>query len=178
MDLNDQIMKQTQSTNKRIENFLSNINHRIKTPISSLGTEFFNIDEFNGKILDSLMMDFDTPKAINHLLNTIDHIYHDNFNYSNLAEIRSLVSTFLFSLGLNFQKNVLENNSGSISQSSNFVESIIQIRNEIRQIAQTVDKPTRIQLFKLSDKIRDQYMPNLKVKLEDLPDSKVKWDFI
>jgi cysteinyl-tRNA synthetase len=95
-----------------------------------------------------------------------------------LAEIRSLVSTFLFSLGLNFQKNVLENNSESISQVSNFVESVIQIRNKIRQIAMTVDKQTKIQLFKLSDKIRDQYMPNLKVKLEDLPDSKVKWDFI
>jgi hypothetical protein len=71
------------------------------------------------------MMNFDIPKAINHLLNSIDHIYHNNFNYSNLAEIWSIVSTFLFSLGLNFQKNVLENNSESISQVSNFVESII-----------------------------------------------------
>jgi cysteinyl-tRNA synthetase len=178
MELNDQIMKQAQSTNKRIENFLSNINYHIKkfSLSSNDNLESFDTNELYKKLLYNLEMDFDTPKAIGLLLNLIDHIYEHGFNYSNLAEIQSLVSTFLFSLGLNFHKNVLEN-LGEY-QVNDFVESIIQIRNEIRQLAQSVDKPIKIQLFKLSDKIRDQYMPNLKVKMEDLPDSKVKWNYI
>jgi cysteinyl-tRNA synthetase len=49
-----------------------------------------------------------------------------------------------------------------------FVEAIIEIRNQIRDIALTEgNKETKIKLFKLADSIRDDKLKSLGIKLED-----------
>lgn len=171
MDLNDQIIKYGQNMNKRFSNFINNLDYHIKSSNSS-SLNYFDITKLNDDLVQVLNNDFDTPEALKLLSQSIDQINKTNFEYNNLDQIKILFSTFLSGLGLVYQKVENENWSDNYNQ---IIETIIEIRKEIKQLALTADKPTKVNLFKLSDKIRDQYMPNLKIKLEDLPDNKVKW---
>lgn len=174
MDLNDQIIKYGQVTWSRIKNFMINLDTNIKNP-NKTSNEFafaFALDDVKEKLNIFLSDDFNTPEAIKLITNTIDTMYEGKFAYTNLTDIHNFFSNFLKILGLD-NKKIVENFSSDITPG--LVDTIGQIRNDIKQIAKSVDKETKDKLFALTDKIRDEYLPNVHIKLEDLPDGKTQW---
>ncbi len=171
MDLNEDLIKYGQTLNKRFGNFLINLKYQIKN------SEFFeHVDTFDTvKVYDELnellTNDFNTPDVLKMLSNSIDNVYKNKLKFKNLIQIYEMFSKFFTDLGLDYQK--LENNNDY--KYEKIIETIINIRSEIKQLAVSVDKSTKTQLFKLTDKIRDQILPDLEVKLDDLPNNKTKW---
>ncbi len=172
MDLNEDICKYGQVTWGRIKSFLFNLDTQIKSNLLTGSANTFDINLVEAEFNKLLADDFNTPEAIKLITSTIDTIYSNKFAYSNLAEIYQLFSTFLNILGMDKQNSVQEN---STAQSAGLVDTICQIRNEIKAIAKTVDKETKVKLFGISDNIRDKYLPNAHVKLEDLPNGQIQW---
>ncbi len=172
MDLNEEICKYGQATWGRIRSFLFNLDTQIKSNLSAGSNDIFDVDLVEVEFIKLLADDFNTPEAIKLITRTIDTINSNKFGYSNLAEIYQLFSTFLNVLGMDRQKSVYKN---STAQSAELVDIICQIRNKIKTIAKTVDKETKAKLFGISDNIRDKYLPNAHVKLEDLPNGQVQW---
>ncbi len=175
MDLNEDLVNYGKTLNKRFANFLVNVNYEIKNMDSNnKPTNMFGINKLNEEFNSLLSNDFNTPEALKLLLNSIDQIYGQKLQYNNLVEIYELFSTFFSGLGFNYQ-NLDQYND---IKYNNLVDTIINIRGQIKQLAGSVDKSTKIELFKLTDKIRDQILPELNIKLDDLPNNKTKWYWV
>ncbi len=172
MDLNDSICKYGQVTWGRIRSFLFNLDTQIKSNLSNGCANVFDVNLIEIEFNKLLANDFNTPEALKLITSTIDTIYSNKFAYSNLAEIYQLFSTFLNVLGMDRQNSVQEN---CTAQSTGLVDTICQIRQDIKQLVKLVDKETKAKLFALSDKIRDEYLLEQKVKLEDLPNGQFQW---
>lgn len=174
MDLNEEIIKYGQSMWSRIKNFIINLETNMKSNNSDTDKPEYNISQVEDQFNKLLSDDFNTPEAIKLISNTIDTINQDKFGFANLAEIHEFFSNFLKIFGLD-NKKIVDNIYQSVTPG--LVDTIGQIRNDIKQLAKSVDKETKAKLFALTDKIRDEYLPNINIKFEDLPDGKFQWYF-
>ena len=160
MDLNNELIQYGVHLNKRFSNFLNSQKQNTNK------TEQLNIDKLKNELSDLLNNDFNMPEALKLLNSTIEQIYKNNFEYMNLNQIYEYIFTFLSNFGLIYKK---------IEINLDFINTIVEIRKEIKEIAQNADKLTKIKLFTLSDKIRDEYLEKLHVKLEDLPNNQIRF---
>ena len=129
------------------------------------------IDETKLKVDEFLIDDFNTPEAINNLLNLVKliNIYiREKYNIFIVKKAVNLIKKYLFILGINFNNNKDKNTNIILDKFCDF-------RNEIKKYA---FENKQFNLLKLTDNIRDNIMPNLNVIFEDTSKTSSSWRYI
>lgn len=142
-------------------------------------------EEMKKNIHFHLSNDFDTPQALNLLLDIISEsnsylnlfIHHQN-NHPNhpsfflLNSISEYIQNFCsLYFGLSFEE-LSSNVSQDQQVSHQLIETLIDFRNTVRNYARKKENPSKY--FQLCDEIRDKQLPNLGFILEDTPTT-TKW---
>jgi cysteinyl-tRNA synthetase len=147
-------------------NYALSIEKRLFTAFKNLESEMNKndsvqtFDEYDKRIKNHFDNNFDTPNVFRELLKFIDEAYKTNSKDLYLSYYMFL-KKWLDILGIEYSISTTE-------KVDEFVEAIIEIRNQIRDIALTEgNKETKIKLFKLADSIRDDKLKSLGIKLED-----------
>ena len=138
-------------------------------------------------VREALLDDFDTPLAIQHLIELVraTNKYVDNISgtsaFPSTALLRSVamyITTILKVFGLipsSIELGFPLENSSKESTLTPFLDAISTFREQVRIAAMSNDSKAILQL---ADALRDEIMPELGVRLEDIgtgKDSKCVW---
>lgn len=173
-NLTEETIQTAKSYHENIKNFVVNLNYYEKTlKLNSLNNEISNKNEYESyynEILSNLDNNFNTHEVFKILFEMVNKVNKDFIeNKLLLSQIENIKKTIHFVInifGLKFdQIENINNNNNDIGQ---YIESIIEIRNDLRNLAKNEkDKEFKKKLFSLTDKIRDKVLPDLGVTLED-----------
>ena len=136
--------------------------------------DFYLLNKINDtqvKVDEYLLDDFNTPEAINNLLDLVKliNVYlRDKYNIFIVKKAINLIKKYLLTLGINFNNNK-DKNTNSI------LDKFCDFRNEIKKYA--FDNK-QFNLLKLTDDLRDNIMPNLNVIFEDTSKISSSWRYI
>lgn len=130
-----------------------------------------SINDFKEKIKEKLSDNFNTKETVMYVRQIIKVINSEykEFNKDSLTEIIKTIFNFYESMGFTFELKKLPN-------PSELINIIAEMRQEIRDIAKTFkkgSKDVKIKMFKLTDKIRDDYLKSLNIQIEDTPDGQL-----
>jgi cysteinyl-tRNA synthetase len=157
-------------------NYALSVEKRLFTAFKNLESEMNKndivqtFDDYDERITYHFDNNFDTPSVFKEILKFIDEAYKSNKKELYLSYYMFLKKWFDI-LGIEYSISTSE-------KIDDFVETIIEIRNQIRDIALLeANKEIKIKLFKLADSIRDEKLKSLGVKLEDGSTAN-KWYFI
>jgi cysteinyl-tRNA synthetase len=178
-DLTEESIITAKSYFGNLNTFINNLKY-YEQVLSNTYDEKYNdtkYQEFKRRIyanLDNNFKSFEVFKIIYELINQVNKDFNEKKLILNqILEINNIIKLISYVFGLTF-----ENKNNNNEDTYKYIESIISIRNEIRDIAKLEkDKQTKLKLFNISDKIRDKILPNLGIKLEDT-NGIDKWTYI
>lgn len=159
-------------TSRVINLFKFLANYRLEHRISTGKFETDELDNLMVQHLDeskiafdlNLRDNFNTGGAMSEVMGMIDKLY-DYIEKGSMPKLMVInrISEWIREMYLMFGFDDPRQESNSNTQ--DFLDVILKIRNEIRDAAKATKSS---QLFVLSDKIRDQYLKELGVSLQDL----------
>jgi cysteinyl-tRNA synthetase len=177
-DLTEESIKTAQSICDNINTFINNLNYYEEVLKNTYNKNFTEKKYYNFTIkiyanLDDNFKSYEVFKIISELINQVNKDFNEKKLIANdVKEIKYIINSIIEIFGLVFK------NKSKNQDITKYIESIIVIRNEIRDTARfEKDKDTKKKLFNISDKIRDKILPDLGIKLEDTNDID-KWSFI
>ena len=174
LDLTDESLNIAKSYDKIYKTFLNNLEFYGKNIKEDIESNQY--DNFKERIIQELSNNFNTievVKIVQEFITKVNIDYKEN-KIDSISKIKDIFNFVLDIFGLKYEREINENNS-NIEQ---YIESIIQIRNEIRYAAKLeTNKESKKRLFGITDKIRDEILPNLGIKLEDT-NGIDKWFFL
>ena len=177
-NLNEENIKNAKSICDNIFNFMINLDYYEKV-LKDYKKEIYDrkYEEFQRRIyvsLDDNFKSYEVFKILSELFNQVNIDFNEkNLVLEQIHDVRYTMNLIINVFGLKFNfKNIKSDNI------LKHIESIISIRNDIRDIAKIEkDKETKKKLFLITDKIRDKILPDLGIRLEDT-NGIDKWSFI
>lgn len=181
LDFNTDIINQTVELDNKIQNLYEHFQHhirlnKIKNNISNSDIEFNNtIDTFKHNI-NIYWNDFNTTKIILEIRKIIDEIYKYlmvDYNLVNIIKVKELLDVQFKIIAVEY--DIVQNNNDN----DKYIQTIVDIRNEIKNITLSIpkdNKDIKNKLFGLSDWIRDIKMKQIGIKIEDQNNS-IKWSY-
>ena len=136
--------------------------------------DFYLLNKINDtqvKVDEYLLDDFNTPEAINNLLDLVKliNVYlRDKYNIFIVKKAINLIKKYLLTLGINFN-NKKDKNTNLI------LDKFCDFRNEVKKYA---FENKQFNLLGLTDDLRDNIMPNLNVIFEDTSKISSSWRYI
>ncbi len=180
IDLNEDSIDLAKSYYDNINTFLNNLKYYEEVLKDTYDDNYIEVDnkynKFKQRIYANLDNNFKSHEVfiiISELINQVNKDFTEKrLNLNQIIEIKKMLDSILNIFGLVFKDKLINQNI------TKYVESIISIRNEIRDIAKTEkDKEVKNKLFKISDNIREKILPDLGIRLEDTNGIN-KWNFI
>jgi cysteinyl-tRNA synthetase len=188
MDFTEETTMHAMELDDRIKNFISHINYleRInntkKNKYEESDEQYLElINNFRTNTKNHFENNFNTPAVINELrkIITLSYLYLDNdYILSIVVKAKDEIEKILKIFRINYETSSQNMDKKMISA----VDAISEIRQKIRLFGQNIKKDSDIkqvkkEVFELSDWIRDKKLPEIGVKMEDLPDG-TKYVFI
>ncbi len=171
LDLTDESLNIAKSYEKNYKTFLNNLNYYSKTIKEEIKSNQYN--DFKERIINELSDNFNTIEAfkiVQEFISKVNIDFKEN-KIDSIEKVKEIINYVFDIFGLKFEKEINDN-------IEKYVESIIKIRNEIRNVAKLeINKESKRRLFNITDKIRDEILPELGIKLEDT-NGIDKWFFL
>ncbi len=171
LDLTDESLNIAKSYEKNYKTFLNNLDYYSKTIKEEIKSNQYN--DFKERIIRELTDNFNTIEAfkiVQEFISKVNIDFKEN-KIDSIEKVKEIINYVFDIFGLKFEKEINDN-------TEKYVESIIKIRNEIRNTAKLeTNKESKKRLFNISDKIRDEILPDLGIKLEDT-NGIDKWFFL
>ncbi len=171
LDLTDESLNIAKSYEKNYKTFLNNLDYYSKTIKEEIKSNQYN--DFKERIINELSDNFNTIEAfkiVQEFISKVNIDFKEN-KIDSIEKVKEIINYVFDIFGLKFEKEINDN-------IEKYVESIIKIRNEIRNVAKLeINKESKRRLFNITDKIRDEILPELGIKLEDT-NGIDKWFFL
>lgn len=177
LELNDETLKEMTSLDKKIEEFITNLNIIIKNE-SHLMSKMINEDikmfndkkEFYDSYNDAIIDNFNMPLIITIFRQYMKNIYVYMSKIPSkyiLETIQIEVYTFLDNFGLDYRTNNITNLT---NKDDGLKDIIIEIREKLRTYSNTIakeNKQIKSDLYKITDWIRDVRLPQINLTFQD-----------
>ena len=127
-------------------------------------------------------MNFHTKKVIKTIQSLVKdtNIYIKNGNENKFVteSVAKFVSYILRILGIGGNTDqLMESAQGTETKVAPFIDTIVDLRNQIRKVGFSREELKKSVLLELSDNLRDNILPLLGVKLDDMDKEKTEWKF-
>lgn len=192
MDYNIDGLNSAREDDKKFSDFFFNLKQILKVANTKTDMKFNQVDndlmsyfkKIQNDIHKCLCNNIDTEGALNLVKELMNAYYVYERNAKGPAYkvqlgygVGNYIAYIFKAFGLDYSSKFLESftyEDDTEKVLKPYAESFIQFRDKIRLLAQSKDIKG---LFDECDKLRDEVLPNLGIKLRDIPNQPSVWDF-